>query len=365
MPWVGQEEYASIAECFEKNWITEGPKSEEFLKKLLALTGARYGVLAPNGTLAIYMALKANGIGPGDEVIVPDFTFIASASAVVMTGAQPIFVDVNKYNFQIDLSNGAKLISPATKAIMPVHIYGTVADMDAVVVFAKRYGLIIIEDAAQALGVHYKGRHAGTFGNAGTFSFFADKTITTAEGGLVTTNDNTIYQSLLYLRNQGRTKSGSFVHPELGFNFRMTDLQCAVGLIQLEKLEEIKQRKLSILIHYQENLSSIRQISFLKDDPGAERIPFRVGILCEESPALLNHLQNEGIEPRTFFYPLHKQPAFSYLTEAYRKRGLCMDDKAYPNSVFGFNHGICLPTFPTLSEDDIDHVCNSIRKFYV
>ena len=364
MPWFGKEEYEAIAECFENNWITEGPKSKEFLKKLLELTGARYGVLAPNGTLAIYMALKANGIGPGDEVIVPDFTFIASANAVIMAGARPIFTDVNKRDFQIDLSNAEKLISPATKAVMPVHIYGSVADMNMVSNFAERYGLIIIEDAAQALGVHYQGRHSGTFGKAGTFSFFADKTITTAEGGLVTTNDENVYQRLLYLRNQGRKKSGSFIHPELGFNFRITDLQSAMGLVQLDKLEQIKQRKLNILKRYQDNLSNIDQVSFLKDSPEAERIPFRVGILCDDSQLLIKHLQNAGIEPRTFFYPMHKQPAFSYLNKEYTKRGLSMTDDAYPNAVFAFDHGVCLPTFPTLKESTIDYVCKCIRDFY-
>ena len=365
MPWVGQEEYEAIADCFERNWITEGPKSKEFLKQLLELTGSQYGVLAPNGTLAIYMALKAIGVGPGDEVIVPDFTFIASASAVAMAGARPIFVDVNRRNFQIDLFSAETLISPATKAIMPVHIYGTVADMDMVGAFANRHGLLIIEDAAQALGVHYKTKHAGTFGKVGTFSFFADKSITTAEGGLITTDDSNVYEHLLYLRNQGRTKSGSFIHPQLGFNFRITDLQCAIGLIQLKKLTQIKKRKLSILKRYQDNLSNISQVSFLKDDPGSERIPFRVAVLCEESQSLSKELQAQGIEPRTFFYPLHKQPAFSYLNDEYTKRGLVMSDEVYPNSVFGFNHGICLPTFPTLTEESIDYVCGVIQKFYL
>ena len=365
MPWVGQEEYEAIADCFQQNWITEGPKSKEFLKQLLELTGSQYGVLAPNGTLAIYMALKAIGVGPGDEVIVPDFTFIASASAVAMAGALPIFVDVNRQNFQIDLFNAETLISPATKAIMPVHIYGTVADMDMVGAFANRHGLLIIEDAAQALGVHYKTKHAGTFGKVGTFSFFADKSITTAEGGLITTDDSKVYEHLLNLRNQGRTKSGSFIHPQLGFNFRVTDLQSAIGLIQLKKLTQIKKRKLSILKRYQDNLSNISQVSFLKDDPGSERIPFRVAVLCEESQSLSKELQAQGIEPRTFFYPLHKQPAFSYLNDEYTKRGLVMSDEVYPNSVFGFNHGICLPTFPTLTEESIDYVCGVIQKFYL
>ncbi len=177
MPWVGKEEYASMASCFEKNWITEGPKAKEFCEKLLNLTGAKYGVLAPNGTLALYLALRAAGIERGDEVIVPDFTFIATANSVEMAGATPVFCDVNRKNFQIDLTNAEKLITPRTKAIMPVHVYGTVADMDEVMQFASKHKLIIVEDAAQAIGVHYKGKHAGTFGKTGgprSIFFFAN-----------------------------------------------------------------------------------------------------------------------------------------------------------------------------------------------
>ena len=203
-PYVGDEEYAIISDCFDDNWITEGPKSKEFVDSLLALTGARYGVLAPNGTLAIYLALIAMGIQPGDEVVVPDFTFLGSASAVHMAGGVPIFCDVNRENFQIDLESAGQIIGSKTKFIMPVHVYGTICDMEPLLGFATRNGLQVIEDAAQAIGVTYNGQHAGTFGQTGTFFIFADKTITTGEGGFIVTNDSEIYEKLLYLRNQGR-----------------------------------------------------------------------------------------------------------------------------------------------------------------
>ena len=259
MPWVGNEEYLSMSSCFEKNWITEGPKAKEFTEKLLALTGAKYGVLAPNGTLALYLALRAAGIKSGDEVIVPDFTFIATANSVEMVGATPVFADVNRKNFQIEISGLEKLITPKTKAIMPVHVYGTVADMDEITKFASKHNLIIVEDAAQAIGVHYKGKHAGTFGKTGAFSFFADKTITTGEGGFIVTDDEKIYDQLLYLRNQGRKDRGSFIHPEIGYNFRMTDIQCAIGLTQLGKFEEIKKRKTIVKEKYLELLKKDRK----------------------------------------------------------------------------------------------------------
>jgi perosamine synthetase len=266
MPWVGHEEYAALASCFENNWITEGPKSEAFRRAILEMIGARYGVLAPNGTLALYLALRAAGVGPGDEVLVPDFTFFASASSVEMVGARPVFVDVNRRNFQIDLDGGDadRLVGPKTKAIMPVHIYGTVADMDQVAAFARRHGLTIVEDAAQALGARWKGKCAGTFGTTAAFSFFADKTITTAEGGMVVTDDADIYDRLLYLRNQGRKDRGSFIHPEVGYNFRMTDLQAAVGLVQLSKFARIVARKAELLQLYRRELHGIPGLAFFE-----------------------------------------------------------------------------------------------------
>jgi len=193
LPWIGAEEYAAIGDCFARNWITEGPQTQLFQDKLLELMKVPYGVFAPNGTLAIYLALRALDIRPGDEVIVPDFTFIGSANAVEMTGARPVFCDVHPGHCQIDLASAEKCITPRTRAVMPVHIYGTVCEMAAVMDFARRHRLFVIEDAAQAVGVHYQGQHAGTFGDVGIFSFFADKTITTAEGGFVVTSNPAIH----------------------------------------------------------------------------------------------------------------------------------------------------------------------------
>ncbi len=352
-PWVGKEEIKAIAEAIEANWITEGPKTKLFSQKLLKLTGAKYGVFAPNGTLALYLGLVAMGIGRGDEVLVPDFTFIASATAVEMAGAKPVFVDVNRENFQLDLSGADKLISKKTKAVMPVHIYGTVCNMDRVLKFAKKHHLLIVEDAAQAIGVHWRGKHAGTFGDVGCFSFFADKTITTAEGGFIVTNKKKIYEKLLYLRNQGRIDRGSFIHPRIGYNFRLTDIQSAIGLAQLKKLSQIKKRKLHLLKLYQQQLKGVPGISFFEPEPGAEWIPFRVGILCKKAKKMMKFMAEKGIETRTFFYPLHQQPCFAYLK----------DGRAFPNATYGYENGICFPTFPTLTDRQVKYICRVIKRF--
>jgi len=357
-PWVGQEEYAAIRECFDLNWITEGPQSTKFAQELLELIGAKYGVFAPNGTLALYLGLRALSIGPGDEVLVPDFTFMGSASAVEMTGATPVFIDVNQENFQVDLDSAAKAITKKTKAIMPVHIYGTMAEMERVQQFAKKYQLLIIEDAAQAIGVRRYGRHAGTFGAVGCFSFFADKTITTAEGGFVVTNSKRLYTRLLFLRNQGRINRGSFIHPQVGYNFRMTDLQTAVGRVQLKKLPQIIERKHQILALYKKHLKNIPEITFFRPPQGSDWIPFRVGISYPYATELMDYLRQKEIETRTYFYPLHRQPAFAYL-----KKHRTYHDKDFPGAVAGYNYGICLPTFPLLSTEQIKHICRSIKEF--
>lgn len=354
-PWISKEEYQEIASCFKSNWFTEGSKAKLFTKKLLKLIGAKYGVFAPNGTLALYLGLKALGIGEGDEVIVPDFTFIGSATAIEMVGAKYVFVDVNRNNFQIDLEKANKLVRSSTKAIMPVHMYGTVCDMDKVIKFAKVNHLKIIEDAAEAIGVKWNGVHAGVFGDIGCFSFFADKTITTAEGGFIVTNDEKIYTNLLYLRNQGRIERGSFIHPKIGYNFRITDIQAAIGIVQLKKLKKIIRRKIQILKKYKKLLKDIPQITFFKPDKGADWIPFRVGILYDgDAHKLMDFMKKNGIETRTFFYPLHKQPCFSNNLQK---------DSDFPNSIYGYEHGICLPTFPALKDKQIEFICKNIKKF--
>jgi perosamine synthetase len=359
-PYLDHLELQAVKECFDANWITEGPKSKEFVTKLSRVLNFKYGVLASNGTVALYMGLIAMGIKPGDEVIVPDFTFIASANAITMCGAKPIFCDIDE-TLHIDLKKAKKLITRKTRAIMPVHIYGMACDMESVMQFAESNGLKVIEDAAQAVGVNWNGKQAGTFGDIGTFSFFADKTITTGEGGLVVTNNAETYEKLQYLRNQGRINRGSFVHPEIGYNFRMTDLQSAIGLAQLEKLAEIIEKKKNILNHYAKSLSS--EINLIKPDENSKsgHIPFRVCFRVKGgSQPLLKFLAESNIETRTFFYPLHSQPSYikkyNRITSRVPKTKFSVSDKM-------FDEGVCLPSWVGISEEEIEYICEKINEF--
>jgi len=359
-PFIGMEEYESMRECFETNWLTEGPKAKQFVDKLCGIIGVEYGVLAPNGTLALYLGLKALGIGEGDEVIVPNFTFIASANAVLLAGATPVFVDVELESLQIDIKKCKDVLTKSTKALMPVHMYGASCNMTQVTDFAKKYNLKIIEDAAQAMGVTWKGKHCGSFGDAGCFSFFADKTIATIEGGFIGTNDKSVHENLLYLRNHGRIKSGTFIHPQVGYNFRMNDIQAAIGLTQLSKRELIYKKKQYIYDFYCQQLSGIKQIRILKSMDNSNLVPFRFAIMTEEKQEFLNdYLTKKGIESRTFFYPLNKQPCFSQLLN---KQNL--KDENFKNSVYAYDHGLCLPIYPSLIDRQIKYICDTIKKYY-
>jgi perosamine synthetase len=363
VPWLGEEEQAAVMATLAASWITEGPQAAEFAAQLNQLIGAPYGVFAPNGTLALALGLLALGIGPGDEVLVPDTTFIASATAVCMVGATPAFADVTPDTYQIDVGACERALTARTRAIMPVHLYGMVANMDAVLAFARAHGLLVIEDAAQAIGVHYRGRHAGAFGDVGCFSFFADKTITTGEGGYVVCYDDGIYERLRLLRNQGRLDRGTFVHPALGFNFRITDMQAALGLAQLRKLGAILERKHTILGWYHERLRDIAPVRFLRVEPGSEFVPFRMVLLCERAHELMEYAARRGIQSRTFFYPLHRQPCFSGLDRA-QGGPLDLADRHFPHAIDGYARGVLLPIFPTLTEAQVDQICSAIRDFY-
>lgn len=351
--YVGNEEYEMIKSCFERNWITEGELSKKFVDNILELCGAKFGVLAPNGTLAIYLALIAAGIKSGDEVLVPDFTFIATANAVIMAGATPVFVDV-KADCHIDLEDAARKITSKTRGILPVHIYGMACNMESVCDFASANDLIVVEDAAQGISVHWNNKHVGTYGATGTFSFFADKTITTGEGGMIVTNDEDIYKKLLFLRNQGRLNRGSFIHPEIGYNFRITDIQAAIGLAQLEKLEFIKNRKLEIYKRYSKNLEDLN-CSIIHPDQKSSFVPFRVALrLNENSTRVMNEMKKNGIETRTFFYPLHMQPCFKEILKG---------NENIIKSTMLYDTGICLPAFVSITDAQIDYVCEVLQKY--
>ncbi len=355
-PSIGLEEYEAIKKCFDAKWISEGKLCKEFSERVLDLIGCKYGVFANNGTLSLYLGLKALGIGPGDEVMVPNFTFIASANSIIMAGARPVFVDVDEKTLHIDLKKAQRIVTEKTKAIMPVHIYGTSANMSEILNFSIKNNLLVIEDAAQGIGVNWNGSHCGSLGDVGSFSFFADKTITTGEGGFLCTNNEKVYEKMLYLRNQGRINRGSFIHPEIGYNFRITDIQAAIGLTQIDKLDFIIDKKQKLLLAYREGLSDLDQVTIHEPETGSNHVPFRVAITAlDGKDKLMNYMKDNEIETRTFFYPLHMQPCYKkYQTD---DREMEVSKKLYQN-------GLCLPSYPSMDLDKVEYVCEVIRNYY-
>lgn len=358
-PWFDEAELQSVVRVLRDGWITEGPASAAFAGRLNELVGVPYGAFAPNGTLALTLGLLALGIGPGDEVLVPDTTFIGSATSVVLAGARPVFVDVEPATYQLDVERAAERLSPRTRAVMPVHLYGTACDMEAVLGFAASHGLKVIEDAAQGIGVTFRGRHVGSFGDVGCFSFFADKTITTGEGGYVACRDPEIYERLRSLRNQGRRDRGSFVHPEVGFNFRITDLQAALGLAQLDRLPAIVERKVALHERYRSGLAGLPQVRLLGAAPEATLVPFRCVLMADAVAELAEHLEAGGVQTRPVFHPLHRQPCFAGSDVA---RGGADDD--FPNAMEASRKGLCLPVFPTMTDEQVDGIVELICGFY-
>ena len=358
-PFINSKELEFIKTPLKNNFITEGPQSKKFLDKLLKITDSKYGVLAPNGTLAIALAIMSLGLKKGDEIIIPNFTFYGSYSAAILAGVKPILCDVDKDNFQIDLESAKKVITPNTKAIMPVHIYGGSVDMIKLINFSKKHKLKVVEDAAQALGVKFKGKSAGSYGSVSAFSFYADKSLTTGEGGLITTNNKNIYKNLLLLRNQGRIKSGIFVHNNLGYNFRYNDILAAIGLAQLQKFDFIKKRKLEIYNLFQKHLTDLSQVKFFKPIKNSNFIPFRVPIIVKNLSKLIIFLEKNRIQTRGFFFPLHEQKGVNIIKKNRRKNSF------YSNSIYGSKNGLALPCYPSLKNSEIIFICNKIKKFYL
>jgi perosamine synthetase len=353
--FVDLSDYEYLRPVFEERYLAEGRFAQEFHDKLLQLIGAPYGCLASNGTLALYLALKALGIGPGDEVIVQNVTFIASANAVSMTGATPRFADVKAFNdLTVDLERLP--LTPKTRAVMACHLFGTAcSNIEELRAFCTARDLLLIEDAAQALGIKNEQAHCGTFGAVGTFSFYADKTITTGEGGFVVTRDADVYERMLYLRNQGRKASGTFVHPALGYNFRMNNILAALGLSQLVKMQNISSQKKQIDQQYRRYLSDAVDYLVIRED--FDYIPFRVVVFVPDAAeSVMAHMKERGIEARSMFYPLHRQPCYG--EHGYR-------DQEFEHSMACFRRGLCLPTWVGLTEEQIRYVSETLKDALV
>jgi len=355
VPNIDDNELRHIAESIEDKWLTEGPKSQQFLNHIKEFTGSKFAVLAPNGTLGLFLGLLALDLPKGSEIIIPDFTFFASASSAIFAGLKPVFVDVDVDTFNMDTSKIESLITDNTSAIMPVHIYGHSANMHKIMDIANKYNLKVVEDAAQAYGVSYKGRHCGTFGDISMISFFADKTITMGEGAVVLTQNEGLYKKLLLLRNQGRPNSGTFIHPSLGMNFRVTDTQSGIGLAQSDKFPQILENKLKNYSLYKELLEGVGDLKFLKVENGSTFVPFRFCLKTQYRDELGGYLENNNIQVRSFFYPMHRQPPLKEYTLA--NQVFNVSEELYKN-------GVCLPLHAYLTSSDIIYITNKIKDFF-
>jgi perosamine synthetase len=352
-PHFDDDELEAAAATIRRGWLTEGLQAAEFLATIQADTGAQHAVLAPNGTLGLFLALLALDLPRNSEILIPAFTFYASASSAVFAGLKPVFVDADPETFNLDVGSLERLVTERTRAIMPVHVYGHCAPMDEIVDFAARHRLVVVEDAAQAYGVHYRGRHAGTWGDLGVISFFADKTVTTGEGGVVLTNDTQLYERLRLLRNQGRANSGTFVHESLGMNFRVTDLQCAVGNAQLRKLPGLIASKRSNHDRYAANLADVEGLRWLQVQPGSDHVPFRFALVSDRRDRMIAALEGAGIQTRGFFYPMHLQPAL----KQYAHGPLPVAEELYEK-------GVCLPVHQDLTPADVDDISAIVRAVH-
>jgi perosamine synthetase len=357
-PWIDEAELQELRRVIDSTFVVEHDLTREFEQRTAALVGCKHAIAVCNGTMALFVSLKAIGLEAGDEVIVPNFTFIASSNAVLLAGATPVLCEVRKDTFCLDIERAEALVTSRTKAIMPVHIYGQAADMTEVMSFATRHGLRVVEDAAEAIGVRFQGQHAGTFGDIGMISYYGNKTVTCGEGGMVLTNDDGLARTAYRLKNYGRDKKGTFIHESIGFNFSFTDLQAAVGVAQMKKMPAIVQRKREIRDRYVAELANCTGIRPVYIDPRCEPVFWFTSFLCDDPAALGTFLRERDVQTRRFFYPLHLQPCYTNFSGI---RGLNQD---FSVSESIYNRGISLPSFYGLTADDQSYVIEQIRRFY-
>jgi perosamine synthetase len=344
-----------VDECIDSSWISsKGKFVELFESKFAGFINVKYATSVTSGTTALHLALVTLGLGPGDEVIVPTLTYIASVNAITYTGATPVFVDSKCDTWQIDPSDVKRKITPKTKAIMAVHLYGHPCNMDELTEIAREHGLYLIEDCAEAIGSSYNGTHVGGFGDIAIFSFYGNKTITTGEGGMVVTNNKTLYDRAFHFKGQGLAKHRQYWHDVIGYNYRMTNVCAAIGLAQLENVETFLKKKRKIAHVYMENLSGC-PLTFQTEIGNVRNSYWMVSVLVnqpKERDLLRNALESNGIETRPLFYPVHTMPMYS---KKYHQFPVAED--------LGWR-GINLPSYPDLNPEQVGYICDQIKKFF-
>lgn len=354
-PWIDQAEMEQLKRVIDSTFLTENKLTSEFEALLATYTGSAHVIAVANGSMALYASLLALGIGPGDEVILPNFTFAASCNSILLTGATPVFCEVDPHTFCIDPHGVESLITSKTKAIMPVHLYGQSADIHALKQLADAYKLRLIEDAAQGIGVLFEGQHVGLNCDVATISFYGNKTITCGEGGVVMTQDKALADKVYRLKNHGRSKRGTFIHEEIGFNFSITEMQAAIGIAQMHKLPAIIERKQRIHDRYLTALADLPEFSAVFIDPRCTPVFWFTSYLTPRRAELEAYLQQHQIQTRKFFCPLHLQPCY---------QGMIDKSRSFPISTYIYEHGISLPSSYSLTDAEQDYVIERIRQFF-
>jgi perosamine synthetase len=358
-PLLNGNEKKYLAECIDTGWISsEGPFIKKFEDEFALKVGRQHAVAVCNGTAALEIAIEALGIAAGDEVIIPAFTIISCASAIVKMGGIPVLVDSNTKTWNMDVTQVEKKITKKTRAIMAVHIYGLPVDMDPLLALTKKYGLKLIEDAAEAHGLTYKGKPCGSFGDISVFSFYPNKLITTGEGGMVVMNDDALAEKCRSLRNLCFVAGKRFVHEELGWNMRMTNIQAALGLAQLERWDEHVARKRQMGNLYASLLKNSKKFTIAPSSTEyADNIYWVFGVLMKngaEAETITKKLAEKQIGTRPFFYPMNLQPVF-------RKKGWYTNEN-YPVAEGLYKYGFYLPSGLTLTDEQIRTVAKTLLE---
>ena len=353
-PSITDREIASVLAALQSGWVSSaGPSIPEFEAAFARYIGTRYAVAVASGTVALHLALECLGVGSGDEVIVPDLTFVATANAVTYTGAAPVFADVEPRTFCIDPESVRRNLTHRTRAVIPVHLYGHPAELESLQRVVAPLGIPVIEDASQAHGALYRGRKAGSIGVEGIFSFYGNKILTTGEGGMLVTDREDLYQTARLLRGHAMTEDKTYWHTRIGFNYQMSNLQAALGLAQLARIEELLARRSQVLTWYRRLLEGVADLELNPAADYAQPVCWMVCLLLGAAHGarrneIQKHLASSGVESRPFFHPLSSLPFYGGVSVAPRAREIAA-------------RGLLLPSSPCLTLEEVEHVTAALR----
>ncbi|UCE99716.1 MAG: DegT/DnrJ/EryC1/StrS family aminotransferase [Planctomycetota bacterium] len=360
-PDITEKEVEAVCAVLRSPNLSLGPKLTEFERDFANYIGRKRAVGVNSGTSGLFLCMLALGIGPGDEVITTPFTFIASATSIMMAGAKPVFVDIDPVSLNINPAKIESQITPNTKAILPVEVFGNPAGIDKVCEIAQKHNLLVIEDSCEALSSELDGKKVGTFGTMSVFAFYPNKQITTGEGGMILTDDDRLADMCVSLRNQGRGKSGGWLdHERLGYNFRISDINCALGIVQLSRIDEIQAKRKQVAKWYQEILADDERLIIPTEPDGFDVnwfvfvVRLADGFTQKQRNIILKQMKNEGIQVSNYFSPVHLQP---FMAE---KFGYSEGDFPIAESVAG--RTIALPFYNNLSIDKVEIVCRTLKE---